>query len=301
MTDNSPGVSREPSRKRWWDYFFTVLTSLTIDLLKWTPAALVAIFTFVNSNYQFATLQQISWFVVCLTYTSTIAAVLIIARILRLNILTRLRRLYKGTGIRYTVLLSLKLIGSLATPIAFVVAITPLISSKSPTSYDAQKLFPQAADMGPVFIRTYASNGEAYYAFFGETPPLGPDGYVSITLRNYGTTGEHNSGWVFFFLRGADLSRYKEMRFLIRGETGLEKIGIRAKDARGIEVSLILDAGTYLRTQTLTTQWQEVTIPFTHFGNVDFGLVDNFSFYTRGDMSRTVPQTFYVGGFRLLP
>lgn len=301
---SSEEPSEEQRRKRyedWRQYFFNVLTSITIDLVKLIPVALVALPAILTRAHLFASFQQIPWLPVGLTYALTITAMLVVAKILRFNILIHLRSLYEGKGIKSRALLSLALLGSLIAPIALVATITPLFPSQSSSSYEAQKLFPQAADIGPVLIRTHASNGEAYYSFFEDTPLFGPNSYVKITLKNYGTTEKQSSGWVYFFLRGADLSRYKAIRFLIRGETGSEKIGITAKDARGIELGLILDDGPYLTTKSLTTEWQEATIPFTHFGNVDFSLVDNFGFFTRGDIAQTIPQTFYVGGFRLLP
>ncbi len=313
MTRKSSTVSKKPleelsdeeqrrkHKEDWRHYFFNVLTSITIDLVKLIPVALVALFTIINRRFFFATFQQF-WLPVGLTYALTIAAVLVVVKILRFNIPVHLHSLYEGKGIWQRSLLSLALLGSLITPVALVATITPFFySHQSSSSYEAQRLFPQAADIGPVLIRTHASNGEAYYSFFEDTPLFGPNSYVRITLRNYGTTEEQSSGWVYFFLRGADLGRYKALRFLIRGETGSEKIGITAKDSRGIEMGLILNDGPYLTNKSLTTEWQEATIPFTHFGNVDFSLVDNFGFFTRGDIAQTIPQTFYVGGFRLIP
>lgn len=125
---------------------------------------------------------------------------------------------------------------------------------------EADVLFPQATQFGPTLIRTYASNGEAYYSFYNDTPIKGPEGYVKISLQAYGYTVEQNAGWVIFLLRGVDISNYKQLRFLIRGEKGGETIGIKAKDARGVEVSLIIDSN-YLTEDKITTEWQQVALP----------------------------------------
>ncbi len=165
---------------------------------------------------------------------------------------------------------------------------------------EVYKLFPQAKQYGPAVIRTYATNGISLYSFHDESPPFGPqNGYAKITFHVYGNVAQ-NAGWVVFLQRGVDISRFKELRFLIRGEKGNENIGIKAKDARGVEIELVLD-GTYLRHQGLSTTWQEAdaVVPLAHFGNVDFGLFENFSFFTTGVLAGPRPQTFYVGQFEL--
>lgn len=164
---------------------------------------------------------------------------------------------------------------------------------------EAEIIFPQAAKLGPTFIRTYASNGEAYYSFYDETPLNGPNGYVEITLQTYERTIKNNAGWIIFLLRGSDISGYKQLRFLIRGKHGDEIIGIKAKDAKGREAYLMLD-NHYLREGNITTDWQEVSIPIKDFGGVRFDLIDNFSFFVDGNMAETRSQTILVGGFRLI-
>jgi len=166
---------------------------------------------------------------------------------------------------------------------------------------EVYKLFPQAKQYGPAVIRTYATNGISLYSFHDESPPFGPqNGYARITFHVYGNTVAQNAGWVMFLQRGVDISRFNELRFLIRGEKGNENIGIKAKDARGVEIELILD-GTYLRHQGLSATWQEAdaVVPLAHLGNVDFGLFENFSFFTTGVLAGSRPQTFYVGQFEL--
>lgn len=166
---------------------------------------------------------------------------------------------------------------------------------------EVYKLCPQAKQYGPAVIRTYATNGISLYSFHDESPPFGPqNGYAKITFHVYGNTVAQNAGWVIFLQRGVDIGRFDELRFLIRGEKGNEKIGIKAKDARGVEIELVLD-GTYLRHQGLSTTWQEAdaVVPLAHFGNVDFGLFENFSFFTTGVLAGPRPQTFYVGQFEL--
>lgn len=98
--------------------------------------------------------------------------------------------------------------------------------------------------------------------------------------------------------RGRDLGRYKALRFLIKGLKGREIVGLKAKDALGTEVSLLLNH-YYLADNQITTEWQQVNIPLDHFPKVDFGFMDNFSIFANGEVSGTMPQVVFVGGFEL--
>ena len=167
-------------------------------------------------------------------------------------------------------------------------------------SDEAELLFPTAASFGPVFIRTFATNGSVNYRFHATVESGGPDqGYSEIQFRLFGRDPNYNGGWVIYLTRGANLSRYNELRFLIRGEHGGEKIGVKAKDARGVEVEVPYE-DLLLPQQDITTDWQEVKVPFDYFGQVDFSLMENFSLYVTGEMIGTVPETVLVGGFRLM-
>jgi hypothetical protein len=183
--------------------------------------------------------------------------------------------------------------------IPFTLLLTSVMLQDRLPSQEGKKLFPIAADLGPIFIRTYATNGVVNHSFIEKSVPLGPkEGYAKITFKLFGVTLEHNGGWVIFLLKGVDLSKYHELRFLIQGEVGQEKIGIKAKDASGIEVQLPL-VSEYLHEGKISTVWQEVIVPFSHFGNVDFSFMENFSIFTTGTMAGTHPQTIYVGEFDL--
>ena len=83
------------------------------------------------------------------------------------------------------------------------------------------------------------------------------------------------------------------------GKRAAEKIGIKLKDARGTEVAVMLDGQPYLTERRITTDWQEVSIPLSHFGNVDLQMMDCLTLFSDGSMASTKPQTVYVGGFRL--
>jgi len=107
------------------------------------------------------------------------------------------------------------------------------------------KLFPQTDELGPVFIRTFATNGSATFQFYDDAPIYGPNGYVDVQLRAFGSTVDYNSGWVIFFLRGVDFSDKKQLRFFIRGASGAEQIGLKAKDVLGREVAILLSKGSY--------------------------------------------------------
>lgn len=176
------------------------------------------------------------------------------------------------------------------------ISLWPFSYSKFNT-HEAEILFPQAAELGPVLIQTYASNGEAHYSFHTETPINGPDGYVKVTLKANNRYVENNAGWVMFLLKGSDISSYKQLRFRIKGEQGGEIIGIKAKDAKGRESYLMLDE--HYLANGVTNDWQQVSIPFEDFGDVDFSLIDNFSFFTTGDLAETRPQIIYLGEFQL--
>lgn len=234
--------------------------------------------------------------IVSLTYFSIIAASSVLVWLWNLEILPNFRRYYYRERKPFFLTLFCTLVVQILLIFAIILV---FLHSKLPTSQEAEILFPQAAKLGPTLIRTYVTNGEVHYAFHEETPLFGPDGYAEITFKNYGRTVEQNSGWVIFLPRGSDISKYRQLRFLIRGEYGGEKVGIKAKDARGTEVALMLEEYHYLSEGKISTDWQEATIPLEDFANVDFGLMDNFSIYSNGQMAGTRPQTIYVGKFQL--
>lgn len=234
------------------------------------------------------------WIRVCLIYISIVAASSALAWLWNLGLLSKLRRSYYEEHY----LFFLKLICSLTIQILFVFGLLLVFSQVGFRSQEAKILFPQAVRLGPTLIRTYAANGEVHYSFHEETPLYGPEGYAKITFKTYGRTVEQNCGWVLFLLRGVHIGNYGQLRFIIRGERGNEKVGIKAKDARGIEISLMLDEH-YLREGKITTDWQQAIVPFEDFGNVDFSLMDNFSIFSNGLMAGTRPQTIYVGEFQL--
>lgn len=234
--------------------------------------------------------------IISLTSLSIIAAGAAVIWLWNLRILTRFRQYY----LKEPRLFFVTLICTFLTLLLLMLVILLIfLNSQLPTSQEAEILFPQAAKLGPTLVRTYVTNAEIHYSFYEETPLFGPDGYAKITFKNYGRTVDYNSGWVLFLPRGSDISKYKQLRFLIRGENGDEKIGIKAKDARGTEVALALEESHYLPEGRISTNWQEVTVPLEDFANVDFGLMDNFSLYSNGQMAGTRPQTIYVGGFQL--
>jgi hypothetical protein len=160
------------------------------------------------------------------------------------------------------------------------------------------QLFPQAAESGPVSLRTYATNGRVQYVFKKAREPLDPErGEAELVFQTNGKTVDYNCGWVIFLLRGVDFRRFKELRFDIRGDRGDERIGVKAKDARGNEAGFVLDA-RYLREGAVTQHWQEAIVPFDDFGAVDFGLLENISLFATGDIAGTRLQKFVVGNFR---
>jgi hypothetical protein len=89
---------------------------------------------------------------------------------------------------------------------------------------------------------------------------------------------------------------------MIRGERGNEHIGLKAKDAAGVEVTVApLDVieREPLPEGRITTSWQQATINLTNFGKVDWDFMDNISLFTSGELTRTDWLTIYVGAFEL--
>ena len=207
-----------------------------------------------------------------------------------------LRFFYASNLLRF--LFSLVIAGILASSIFLAMGDIRIDTGDATRLY---KVFPQAEKYGPSSIEIYATNGSIEYDYHSESPAFGPEeGYFEINFRLWGDSEAHNAGWIIFLLNGVDISRFSELRFLLRGESGQEKIGIKAKDAHGVEVQLILDEHC-LRNENLSMTWQqaEVVVPLSYFGNVDFGFFENFSLFTTGPLVGTRPQTIYVGQFEL--
>jgi hypothetical protein len=211
--------------------------------------------------------------------------------------------LWMGAGLRALYQqnrFSLKLLLSLIIPLPLAITAAFLGMPFRVDDPQAEKLFPQATEMGPVFFRTFANNGKVTKEFSDETPSQGPHGYLKITLKLDLDDLRDNAGWVFYLTRGVDISRYNELHFQIRGATGSEKIGLKMKDAQGTEVGVMLNNYRYLHAGQITTSWQEATVSLDDFGKVNFKLMDSMTLYTDGTMAGTVPQTIYLGGFTLV-
>jgi len=235
------------------------------------------------------------WFLAPLLYLSMMAVLTATARLWSILSLSRIRSLNAPNQGRVL----LRVLLSFLLPIPFATGMALLLSPGQSQDLGITRIFKQASDLGHVFITTFATGGETNYEFIDETPARGPHGYARITLRTYGETVTYNAGWVFYFVRGADISDKKQLRFFIRGETGSERLGIKMKDAQGREVAILLD-GRYLPEGRITTAWQEASIPLTHFGNVNLSVMDNLTLLTVGSTAATLPQTVYVGEFSLL-
>jgi hypothetical protein len=189
-------------------------------------------------------------------------------------------------------------VASAAVVAAVIGLISVFVGIRPQTDRDVALLFPQSVDLGGAFILTYASNGDAQYSVTRARDEYGPNGYARIDFRCYGNSERENAGWVIYFLRGADLSGFKYLRFLIRGERGRERIGVKAKDILGREMFVILDQ-RYLRGHSISNEWQEARIELSDFGDVHFGSFDNFSVFSNGELAQTRPQSIYVGEFVL--
>jgi hypothetical protein len=201
-------------------------------------------------------------------------------------------RLKLGRASLYLKLLASALLTFLLSILAIgMIAEIPYVSSMG----EVAVLCPQCAQLGTCAIRTYASNGSADYSFDAKGEPRGPRGHAQITLRAFWPDEEQGAGWVIFLPRGSDLSSFQQLRFWIRGKKGSERIGVKVKDARGVEVP-VRTIDSYVLGGGITANWREVSIPFEAFPRVDFGLMDNISLYVSGESAGTEPQTIYIGG-----
>ncbi|HEX3531879.1 MAG TPA: hypothetical protein VH988_32880 [Thermoanaerobaculia bacterium] len=156
---------------------------------------------------------------------------------------------------------------------------------------------PQCARMGMCAIRTYANNGESHYLIDARGEVGGPRGHAKVTLQAYQPYDQFGAGWAIFLLRGSDLSGFKEFRFFVRGESGGERIGVKMKDALGVEVPVEVNSQYFVGGAAgITQSWREISIPLTDFPRVDFRLMDNFSIYVDGRIASTRAETIYIGG-----
>ena len=168
--------------------------------------------------------------------------------------------------------------------------------------HDAQpglltSLLSQAGALNAIAIRTYGNNGTVSYDIVSESGRIGPPSFARITFKPYGNRIDHNCGWIIMFQPGTNLSRFQELRFFVRGSSGDEKIGVKAKDAHGNEVPISLNDPRHIAAGKITSTWQEAIIPLDRFGNVDLAFFENLSLYVSGDMVGPGPQTIDVGAF----
>lgn len=252
--------------------------------------------TFVRLTWFDLPLRQRPWFLASLAYVLMAGVVLLTAWLWGIRPLARRWQIYRNNRRRFFT----RLLFSITIPIPFAVSLAFLAVPLQLKDPAAEKLFPQASNLGPVFFRTFATNGEVSYEFIDETPVNGPHGYARIRMRANDNLLRDNAGWVLYFIRGADISDQKQLRFFIRGDSGSEHIGIKMKDAQGIEVSVMLEGQYLLQGKgQITSTWQEASIPLSHFGNVNFKVMDSLTLFTDGSIAGTVPQIIYVGGFSL--
>jgi hypothetical protein len=272
---------------RWWvqlaqQVLIAVLTTAVIGLL-FAPARSI--------------LDRLTWFGSFLvTVFCVLSAVVLVTTLLwNPSLPWRLLDIYRSNRIRFLSQAVLTLL-----VLSTAVGVFVLLLSESLPSSEAARLFPTVCRDDPCFIRRYSANGFAYYLFHEAPTDGGPEnGWAELTLRSHGDTLAENAGWVLFLSPGTDLSRFQEWRFLIRGRTGGERVGVKAKDSRGREMEVILQ-GSYLRDDgRVTTRWQEVVIPFADFGEVDRSVIENFSVFSTGLLAGREEQTVHLGQFSL--
>jgi hypothetical protein len=176
-----------------------------------------------------------------------------------------------------------------------VSAVAWLSTFEEPSDGAVKAVFPEADSFGGAMIRTYAANGRVQYLIDSDGNTRSPGACVRITFQLNDERESYNCGWVLFLRSGTDISDRTKLRFSIRGERGDEVIGIKAKDIGGREVSLRLS--NYVG--RITRDWALVEIPLSHFADVRFDRMDNFSLFVTGTMAGTRPQTIFVGGLTL--
>ena len=195
--------------------------------------------------------------------------------------------------------LTLKIGVTLILQVAFVLLIVYLSPNPDFKYHESDKIFSQSDIMGSLGIGSYASNGEVHYELIDKQGSFGPKAYLSVVLKMHRDSAADNCGLIFTLLKGTDLKKYQYVRFQLKGSQDDDKLGIKAKDAMGVEVALPIE-GQYIHGGKITTTWEDVSIPFSHFGNVDFGLMDNFSIYISGDTAGTRPHAFEIGGISFI-
>ena len=112
-----------------------------------------------------------------------------------------------------------------------------------------------------------------------------------------GETVEFSCVWVAYLPKGIDLTRYKRLRFVIRGASGEERIIFKAKDINGSETAFEL-VGNYLLERHMSTRWQEADVPFANLKPLDLSRMDNISLASNGQLNGRDSQTIFVGQFR---
>lgn len=173
-----------------------------------------------------------------------------------------------------------------------------LLAPASLPNGDARVLFPQERELRPLSFANYATNGKASYDVYRKSDGIA-EAYAEIRFQVYRPGIDANCGWVVYLAKGFDLSAYRSLRFLIRGQRGNERLIVKAKDANGHEEALELNREHLLDgSGKITAVWQEAVVPFDHFGNVDFSRMENVSLAWNGSLSGLAPQTIRVARIR---
>lgn len=113
---------------------------------------------------------------------------------------------------------------------------------------------------------------------------------------------ESFSGWVTILVVGdqfVDISKYSQIRFKVRGERGGELFTVGLADQNWYEKQDLVQSPqieSYL-SNGVTTQWQEVTVPLSHFSNLKLEKIAmiGIHFNCRPEMEGTV----YIDDLRL--
>lgn len=274
-----------------WEGWLKTL-GVVMGLVGALPAVISAVRDVVSGVSDFTSRPGVFWMRVGALYPMGLVAAVLVAA-------AWTWRLRLGRRAKPWVPLVVRVVITVVLPLLATIVMVVLLAPSPEHDRDLAGLFPQTVRRGGGWIRVYGNNGAATYVVVGRSNPLA-DAEVSadITFHAFGEGHDYSSGWVIFFLRGVSFGEFKTLKFYVRGRAGQERIGVKAKDAVGTESSVQLDE-RYLAAG-ITRSWQEVKIPFTHFGRVRFDMLENVSLYSTGQMARTTPQTISVRGFAMV-
>jgi len=193
----------------------------------------------------------------------------------------------KEIGVGFDVLL----VGASFAMVSLFIFLIAYVELQSRTN----KCFEQIFINAPRNLQTaeYSSNGRAQvYETCDDEPIDGKNDYLTITLQAHQDDAEAG---VIVLLPDFHAGRFDSLAFLIRGEHGEERIGLKMKNIEGYEVTIWMSDEEENR---VTTHWREVRIASDRFLGVSDSPLENITFFIKGEFAGTQPQIFYVAQIR---